>query len=88
RIRNASNVTDLQVFVSKYSNSNGNDGWYNVAGNFDDPTKSFWNRDGWELIAFQSPRTSARRGWYIHTAGETVDITFYGFEQDIGLVRH
>ncbi|PPR04415.1 hypothetical protein CVT26_002282 [Gymnopilus dilepis] len=88
RIRNASNVKDLYVFVSKYSNSNGDDSWFAVADNYDDPSKSSWSRSGWELVAFQSSAAGARRGWYIQTNGQTVDLTFYGFEQDLGLVRH
>ncbi|KAF8074038.1 hypothetical protein FPV67DRAFT_783182 [Lyophyllum atratum] len=85
-IRNLSGTSGLSVFVSSYSKEGGNDAWYKVAPNFADPATAHWNRDGWELIAFE--QSGIRRGWYINCGGQTVDVTFYGFNQDLGLVRN
>jgi len=85
-IRNQSTVKDVEVLVSAYSKK-GNDNWFLVPSSFNDSSTSHWDRNGWELIAFKDPTTQARRGWYINCTGETVDITFYGFNQELGLVR-
>ncbi|KAJ3512751.1 hypothetical protein NLJ89_g3340 [Agrocybe chaxingu] len=85
-IRSQSNVANLQVFVSKYSE--GNDDWYPVPKDFTDPAQYHWERQGWEVVAFQDPATGVRRGWYLDCGSNTtVAITFAGFNQDLGIVR-
>ncbi|KAF8957527.1 hypothetical protein BDZ97DRAFT_1846030 [Flammula alnicola] len=85
-IRNQSNVKDIKAFVSKYT-KDGNDNWFLVPSSFSDSSTSHWDRNGWELVAFKDQATGTQRGWYIDCTGQTVDITFYGFNQDLGLVR-
>ncbi|KAF8148843.1 hypothetical protein B0H34DRAFT_200343 [Crassisporium funariophilum] len=85
-VKNLSNVKNLEAFVSKYT-KDGNDGWFTVPSTFDSSSSSHWDRNGWELVAFKDPATNIQRGWYLDCKGQTVDITFYGFNQDLGLVR-
>ncbi|KDR77875.1 hypothetical protein GALMADRAFT_244842 [Galerina marginata CBS 339.88] len=84
-IRNQSTVQDLEVMVSAYTKA-GNDKWFLVPYDFNHGTSN-WDRDGWELIAFRDPATHDRRGWYIDCKAYTVELTFYGFSQELGLVR-
>jgi len=86
-IQDRSNTNGLQVFVSKYSHNDGSDNWFPVAPNFDDPSASHWYRKGWEVIVFRDPATGTRRGWYLNCADQIVNVTFFGFHQDIGLTR-
>ncbi|KAJ3512755.1 hypothetical protein NLJ89_g3344 [Agrocybe chaxingu] len=86
-IRNQSNVANLQVFVSKYTNENGSDKWYQVPNDFASAAQYHWNRNGWELVAFKDLETGVRRGWYLNCGNDTVAITFAGFNQDLGIVR-
>lgn len=85
-IQNHSGISGLKVFVSAYTN--GKDDWFDLASDFSDPAKSHWNRDGWEVIVFKNPADDTRRGWYISCGGgRTVDVTFVGFSQDLGITR-
>ncbi|KDR69067.1 hypothetical protein GALMADRAFT_145792 [Galerina marginata CBS 339.88] len=86
-IRNLSTVSGVQAFVSKYGTEGGNDSWFTVPADFSDPTKAHWERNSYEVVAFLDPVTKIQRGWYINCKDQVVGITFYGFEQDIGLVR-
>lgn len=87
-IQNLSAVLGLQAFVSSFSVQGGDEGWFTVPANFSDPALAHWSRDGYEVIGFWDPSTpSVQRGWYIDCTSQTVNLTFYGFEQDIGLVR-
>ncbi|KJA18829.1 hypothetical protein HYPSUDRAFT_44832 [Hypholoma sublateritium FD-334 SS-4] len=82
-ITDASGASGIQSFVSKYTNaSNGSDNWYDI-----NTSAQSWSRGpGWELVAFSSTANSQRRGWYVHIPqGKTLNITFYGFDRDIGL---
>ncbi|KAF9527823.1 hypothetical protein CPB83DRAFT_855674 [Crepidotus variabilis] len=74
----------IEVFVSKFT-INLDDSWFHLAPNFDDPTKSQWKRNGWEVIVFKEG--NVHRGWYLDCANQIVNITFYGFSQDLGVVR-
>jgi len=88
KIRNVSG-RDVDVLVSKYTNKHGSDSWFKASHNFGDTSKCYWDRNGWELIAFRdSSNHHVRRGWYIDCSGGQVDITFVGFSQDIGIYRH
>ncbi|KAF4612458.1 hypothetical protein D9613_004410 [Agrocybe pediades] len=81
-IRNASGIPDVQVFVSSF-NGAGVDEWYEVPDNFEDRTKGFWSREGWEMVVFRDPATEEEKGWYLNTDGGTVEVTFNGFDKGI-----
>ncbi|KAI8969780.1 hypothetical protein BD414DRAFT_255671 [Trametes punicea] len=59
-VANATSST-ITVFVSKYSNSNGDDSWFNVPAN----TRESWDRNGWELVAFKNTNDTDRAGVYV-----------------------
>lgn len=82
KITGATGATNVQCFVSKYTNDNGSDKWFAIG-----VTPQSWSRGpGWELVAFRTTADSKRRGWYVHIPPDgTCNITFYGFDRDIGL---
>ncbi|KAH6897812.1 hypothetical protein BKA70DRAFT_1116107 [Coprinopsis sp. MPI-PUGE-AT-0042] len=86
QIRNHSGIDNIEVFVSKYSNSNGSDEWYKVAPDFTSRSADTWNRTGWEVVVFKDPSTGKRRGWYLKGEG-TLQLTFYGLDAELGLVK-
>jgi hypothetical protein len=51
----------IQVFVSKYSNSDGNDKWFELQPG----AKDSWNRSNWELVAFKIGSSGPRAGVYV-----------------------
>ncbi|KAF5365340.1 hypothetical protein D9758_005491 [Tetrapyrgos nigripes] len=61
-VHNASNQ-DIQVFVSKYSNSNGGDSWFALKAGQSDS----WSRNNWEVVAFKKNDDSERAGVYTAT---------------------
>ncbi|KAI0644561.1 hypothetical protein C8Q79DRAFT_780337 [Trametes meyenii] len=52
----------ISVFVSKYSNSKGDDSWFTLGPGASDT----WGRSGWELVAFKNHDDSDRAGVYVH----------------------
>jgi hypothetical protein len=52
----------INCFVSKYSNSKGDDSWFSIP-----PTggRLSWTRSGWELVAFKNSNDTQRGGIYI-----------------------
>ncbi len=58
----------IQVFVSKYSNSNGNDDWFTIAAG----KRDSWSRNGWELVAFKNGNDTNRAGKYVPVDTEVV----------------
>ncbi|KAI0666530.1 hypothetical protein C8Q78DRAFT_983646 [Trametes maxima] len=52
----------ISVFVSKYSNSKGDDAWFTLGPGASDT----WGRSGWELVAFKNHDDSDRAGVYVH----------------------
>ena len=77
-------TSGTQCSVSKSTNtSNGSDLWYDI-----NSTAQSWARGtGWELVAFKSTADdNRRRGWYLQIPqGKALNVTFYGFDRDIGL---
>ncbi|KAK7437591.1 hypothetical protein VKT23_018489 [Stygiomarasmius scandens] len=63
---------DIQVFVSKYSNSNGSDEWFVVKAGASDS----WSRNNWEVVAFKNNNDTERAGVYVRT---NMKITFVSF---------
>ncbi|KAI0356075.1 hypothetical protein OH77DRAFT_1401902 [Trametes cingulata] len=63
----------MHVFVSTYSNDDGDDSWYTVGAN----RRESWDRDGWELVAFKNQDDSWRAGVYV-PANSTV--TYRGLD--------
>ncbi|KAI8969778.1 hypothetical protein BD414DRAFT_502618 [Trametes punicea] len=59
-VSNASS-SPITVFVSKYSNSSGDDSWFTVPAN----TRESWDRNGWELVAFKNANDTDRAGVYV-----------------------
>jgi hypothetical protein len=86
RIRNLSNISNIQCFVSNYSG--GSDDWFTLPPDYSDPSKSHWTRSGWNVVVFQNPADGERRGWYLYSTNQTVDLTFVGFSQELGIVRN
>ncbi|PPQ82504.1 hypothetical protein CVT25_007074 [Psilocybe cyanescens] len=84
-IRDVSGTNGLQAFVSGYGG--GGSGWYDVPSSFDNPATAHWSRSGWEIVGFQVPTTGETRGWYLETGSGVTNLTFFGFNQDIGLTR-
>ena len=84
RIRKLPNIPTVECFVSKYTNSAGNDNWYTVGGIYGDVV---WPRDGWEMVVFADPTKSQRRGWYLNCTEGMLELTFAGFTEDLGIVR-
>jgi hypothetical protein len=87
-VRNRSNVHRIEVFVSSWSNDRGSDSWFNVVNNFsDDGGFEKWNRTGWEVVVIKDPDTGRRRGWYLNCENAILELTFYAFESELGLVK-
>ncbi|KAI0642683.1 hypothetical protein C8Q79DRAFT_1013353 [Trametes meyenii] len=63
----------VSAFVSKYSNSNGDDSWFNLA----QGARDSWNRAGWELVAFKNANDTKRAGVYVPS---NAVVTFNGFD--------
>ena len=59
-IRNVSSG-NCHVFVSKYSNAQGSDDWYQLGPGQSDT----WSRSGWELVAFKNDGDTNRAGRYV-----------------------
>ncbi|KAI9067848.1 hypothetical protein FKP32DRAFT_1588204 [Trametes sanguinea] len=70
-VNNATGST-ITVFVSKYSNSGGDDSWFNVPAN----TRESWSRNGWELVAFKNSNDTTRAGVYVSVEST---VTFHSF---------
>ncbi len=58
------------VFVSKYSNSKGDDSWYTLAAG----ARDTWDRSNWELVAFKNSGDTDRAGVYVRT---NTTVTFH-----------
>ncbi|KAH6905603.1 hypothetical protein BKA70DRAFT_1107454 [Coprinopsis sp. MPI-PUGE-AT-0042] len=86
QIRNHSGISGIQVFISKYSNTNGIDDWYSVPPDFISQQEDTWNRSRWEVVVFMDPSTGRRRGWYLNGEG-TLQLTFYGLDTELGLIK-
>ncbi|KAI0676446.1 hypothetical protein C8Q78DRAFT_1073251 [Trametes maxima] len=69
-INNSSSA--ISVFVSKYSNSNGDDSWFTISPG----ARDSWNRAGWELVAFKNANDTNRAGVYVPT---NAVVTFHDF---------
>ena len=59
------------VFVSKYSNAQGSDDWYQLGPGQSDT----WSRSGWELVAFKNDGDTNRAGRYVRA---DTTVTFDG----------
>ncbi|CDO70369.1 hypothetical protein BN946_scf184999.g9 [Trametes cinnabarina] len=70
-VNNATGST-ITVFVSKYSNSGGDDSWFNVPAN----SRESWSRNGWELVAFKNSNDTTRAGVYVPVEST---VTFHSF---------
>ncbi|KAI0807573.1 hypothetical protein C8Q74DRAFT_1228096 [Fomes fomentarius] len=68
---NASNE-EISSFISKYSNSNGDDNWFKVAAGGRDS----WGRGSWELVAFKNANNTYRAGVYVPVNST---VTFHSF---------
>ncbi|KAI0737949.1 hypothetical protein C8Q80DRAFT_1275982 [Daedaleopsis nitida] len=68
---NASNQT-VSCFVSKYSNSGGDDSWFTLSPG----QRDSWGRNGWELVAFKNAGDTNRGG--VYTRVDTT-VTFHDF---------
>ncbi|EKM61527.1 uncharacterized protein PHACADRAFT_248199 [Phanerochaete carnosa HHB-10118-sp] len=77
-IRQVGGCSGYQAFVSKWSNSNGDDKWYHIADNFGPAGQ--WNRSGWEVAAIANSSDSDRRGFYVNSKNATVYITIRSLE--------
>ncbi|KAI0676445.1 hypothetical protein C8Q78DRAFT_1073250 [Trametes maxima] len=66
----------VSAFVSKYSNSDGDDSWFNLAPG----ARDSWNRAGWELVAFKNANDSNRAGVYVPS---NAVVTFNDFGSNI-----
>ncbi|KAK7051526.1 hypothetical protein VNI00_004500 [Paramarasmius palmivorus] len=86
RIRNLSGIPNIQCFVSSYNG--GNDEWYTLPTDYCDPHKCHWSRSNWEMVVFKNPANGERRGWYLNSAQQTLELTFVGFSQELGIVRN
>ncbi|PIL25789.1 hypothetical protein GSI_11539 [Ganoderma sinense ZZ0214-1] len=62
----------IYAFVSKYSNSSGDDSWFELQPG----ARDSWGRNGWELVAFKNVNDSQRAGVYV-PVDKTV--TFHSF---------
>lgn len=88
RIRtvNRGDIPGLQVFVSKYTNDNGDNSWFNVDFLYDDPKKSHWSRKaGFETVIFRDQYGKSRAYWLQVVDGQTTDVTFYGMKKEISI---
>jgi hypothetical protein len=66
--------TAISAFVSKYSNNDGSDAWFELG-----PGKrDSWNRNGWELVAFKNANDTRRAGVYVPPGSV---VTFYAFDK-------
>lgn len=86
-IRNQSNCHRIEVFVSSWTNDRGSDAWFAVSTNLAGDGFEKWNRTGWEVVVFKDPDTGRRRGWYLNCENAILELTFYGFEVELGLVK-
>ncbi|TFK22699.1 hypothetical protein FA15DRAFT_671230 [Coprinopsis marcescibilis] len=86
-IRNQSKYPHIRAFVSKYSHNQGSDSWFPVPADFHDPEKSFWARNGWDFVVFNDQESGLRRGWYLDCTNDVLELTFFGFDQDLGIVK-
>lgn len=89
RVRNHSKFdAAVDVFITKWTISNGSDAWCRVDSSLGNASKSDnWERHGWEMLVFRDPETKRRRGWYLDCEAKFLQVTFYGFEQDLGLLK-
>ncbi|TFK26831.1 hypothetical protein FA15DRAFT_666968 [Coprinopsis marcescibilis] len=87
KIRNQSKYPKLRAFVSNYSISSGSAEWFSVPPNFDDPEKCLWARPGWEVVVFEDPASGLRRGWYLSPDNGILELYFFTFEQELGIVK-
>ena len=62
----------IWCFVSKYSNSSGDDSWFQINAN----TRESWGRNGWELVAFKNGNDTTRAGVYVNVEAT---VTFHAF---------
>ncbi|KAH6905106.1 hypothetical protein BKA70DRAFT_1505044 [Coprinopsis sp. MPI-PUGE-AT-0042] len=99
KICNRSGIPDIEVFISKYSNGDGNDDWFTLPNpeatliteifTFDllrPDQYETWGRSGWEVVVFKDPSTGRRRGWYLNGA-DNLHLTFYRLDAELGLVK-
>ena len=78
----------IEVMVSKWSNKSESDAWFPIPKTLDDPSKfERWVRYDWEVVVFKCPETGRRRGWYLDPAGGFLELTFYGFQYDLGIAK-
>ncbi|KAI0737933.1 hypothetical protein C8Q80DRAFT_283812 [Daedaleopsis nitida] len=68
---NASSQT-VSCFVSKYSNSGGDDSWFTLSPG----QRDSWGRNGWELVAFKNAGDTNRGGVYTRVDST---VTFHDF---------
>ncbi|KAH6905599.1 hypothetical protein BKA70DRAFT_490167 [Coprinopsis sp. MPI-PUGE-AT-0042] len=54
--------------------------------NFTNSSADTWNRSNWEVVVFRDKSSGQRRGWYLKGDG-TLQLTFYGFDTELGLVK-
>ncbi|TFK22690.1 hypothetical protein FA15DRAFT_671225 [Coprinopsis marcescibilis] len=88
RIRNQTKNPHLRVFVSNYTNEAGLTAWFPLASDFSDPVECHWCRSGFELIVIDDEVGGLRRGWYLNCADmEALELTFYGFEKELGIEK-
>jgi hypothetical protein len=52
----------VQAFVSKYTNSNGDDKWFDLGAN---GGRDSWSREGWEAVGFKNKDDTRRAGIYV-----------------------
>jgi hypothetical protein len=87
-IRNHSNIHKIEVFISAWTREGGSDSWFTVASNLSNADEyQKWHRTGWEVVVFKDPDTGRRRGWYLNCENAILQLTFYGFEVELGLVK-
>ncbi|KAI0707679.1 hypothetical protein C8Q76DRAFT_745891 [Earliella scabrosa] len=51
----------VSAFVSKWTNSNGDESWFNLPAGHRDS----WSRNGWECVGFKNTGDSKRDGKYV-----------------------
>lgn len=83
RVCNGSSIPDtsLRVYITKTTNPNGSDAWFDIAPNFSNPSTSFWSRNGAESVVVEHRDTGMRRMWNLNCAGTVVEVTFTGFDE-------
>ncbi|THU87544.1 hypothetical protein K435DRAFT_969857 [Dendrothele bispora CBS 962.96] len=71
----------IEAMVSIFSTGGGNDAWFTLPANYDDPNQSEWHRTGWELVAFRNKTaTNERVGFYKDFNATDTFVTFYSFD--------